>query len=543
MRFDIVIRNGKIVDGTGNPWFRADIGIRDRKISTIGQLKGVVPTHEIDARGLVVCPGFIDSHSHSDSTVLFDNRLESTVRQGITTSVVGNCGESLAPVPPEKTQEFLRFFSMLTPPGARIDAIPWSTFHEYLDHAEQCGCAANIAHLVGFGAIRIAGGPGFEDRRATSQELQRMKSFVAEAMEAGAFGMSTGLIYAPQVFSGTDEIIELARVVGAYGGLYASHIRGEGETVVRAVKECIEIVENSGCQRGQISHHKIAGPPYWGESKETLRLIEEANARGVNVTCDQYPYDRGMTSLTAVLPPWAHQGGYDTLLERLKDAETRDRIKRDIMTGIEGWENWIKDGGFERIYLSCAKTKGWRDMEGKNLTEITRIKGKADPWETLFDIVLEEKAEVSITADMMSQEDIVRIMTHRYTMVGTDASGVSPTGVLGHGKPHPRYYGTYPRILGKYVRKEGLLTLEDAVRRMTSFPAQRFGLADRGLLKEGMRADLVILDPDTVIDRATYLEPHRFPDGIIHVLVNGEVVVENNTQTETLPGSLLRRTA
>ena len=400
-----------------------------------------------------------------------------------------------------------------------------------------------MAHLMGFGAIRIAGGPGFEDRPATSHEVERMKGFVAEAMEAGAFGMSTGLIYAPQVFAGADEIIKLAGVVGSYGGLYASHIRGEGETVVQAVKECIEIVEKSGCPGGQISHHKVAGPPYWGASEETLRLIEEANARGVNVTCDQYPYDRGMTSLTAVLPPWAHQGGCDRLLERLKEPGTRDRIRRDITTGIEGWENWIKDGGFERIYLSCAKTKGWQDMEGKSLTEITRIKGKRDAWETLFDILVDEKAEVLITADMMSQEDIARIMTGRYTMVGTDASGVAPTGVLGHGKPHPRYYGTYPRILGKYVREEGLLTLEDAIRRMTSFPAQRMGLADRGLLKEGMWADLVVFDPDTVIDRATFLEPHRFPDGIIHVLVNGQVVVDNNRQTERLPGRVLRRPA
>ncbi len=543
MGFDIVVRNGRIVDGTGNPWFHGDVGIRDGKISTVRQLKGAAATQKIDARGLVVCPGFIDTHSHSDSTVLFDNRLESTVRQGITTSVVGNCGESLAPVPPEKTREFLRFFSILAPPGVTIDSIPWSTFREYIDHAEERGCAANVAHLVGFGAIRIAGGPGFEDRASTFQELEWMKSFVTEAMEAGAFGMSTGLIYAPQVFAGTDEIIELARVVGGYGGLYASHIRGEGETGVRAVRECIEIVGKSGCPRGQISHHKVAGPPYWGASKETLRLIEEANARGVNVTCDQYPYNRSMTSLTAVLPPWAHQGGSDRLLERLKEPETRDRIKRDITRGIQGWENWIKDGGFERIYLSCAKTKRWQDMEGKNLTEITQIKDKTDAWETLFDILLDEKAEVSITADMMSQEDIARIMTGRYTMVGTDASGVAPTGVLGYGKPHPRYYGTYPRILGKYVREEGLLTLEDAIRRMTSFPAQRMGLADRGLLKEGMWGDIVVFDPDTVIDRATFLEPHRFPDGIIHVLVNGEVVVENNTQTERLPGRVLRRPA
>ena len=541
MSFDIVIKNGKIIDGTGNPWYRAGIGITEGKISKIGRLEKTNATKEIDAAGLVVCPGFIDMHSHSDIAIFFDNTLQSTIRQGITTSVLGNCGDNRAPVPPEKMDEFLKIFAIFTPPGVENDSIPWNTFSEYLDYMEKRGCVANSAHLVGFGTIRVAGGPGFEDRSPTAEELQCMKSFVAEAMEAGAFGMSTGLIYSPQVYAKTEEIIELAKVVAKYSGIYFSHIRGEGSNVVNAIKELIEIVEKSGCTGGQVAHHKIAGKSNWGISRDTLRLMEEANARGVNVTCDQYPYNRGMTSLITVLPPWAHMGGYQKLLERLKDPEERNHIKKDIIEGTDDWENWIKDGGFECIYIASVKTEKWQGIEGKNLTEITRLKGKADEWDTLFDILIDEKGEVTMTTEIMDEADIRRIMTGRYTMFGTDSWGVAPTGVFGYGKPHPRYYGTYPRILGKYVREEGLLTLEDAIRRMTSFPAQKLGLLDRGLLREGVWADIVIFDPDKVIDKATYLEPHQFPEGIIHVLVNGEIVVENEKQTEKLPGKILRR--
>ena len=541
MIFDIVIENGKIIDGAGNPWYRADIGIKDGRICKIRRSEKANANKEIDATDLVVCPGFIDPHSHSDVAIFFDNTLPSTIRQGITTSVVGNCGDNLAPVPPKKMEEFLRLFAIFAPPGVEIGSLPWNTFSEYLDYMENHGCVANSAHLVGFGTIRVAGGPGFEDRAPTTEELERMKSFVAEAMEAGAFGMSTGLIYTPQLYAKTEEIIELARVVGKHGGLYFSHIRGEGANVVNAVREVIEIIEKSNCIGGHIAHHKISGKPYWGRSKETLRLMEEANARGVSLTCDQYPYNRGMTSLITVLPPWVHLGGFEKLLERLRNPEDRDRIKKDITEGIEGWENWIKDGGFECIYIASVKTEKWRNMEGRNLTEITQLKEKADEWQTLFDILIDEKGEVAITIESMGEDDICRIMTGRYTMVGTDAWGVAPTGVFGYGKPHPRYYGTYPRILGKYVREEGLLTLEDAIRRMTSFPAQRMGILDRGLLREGMWADIVVFDPDKVIDKATFSEPHQFPEGILHVLVNGESVVENERQTEKLPGKTLRR--
>jgi N-acyl-D-amino-acid deacylase len=300
-------------------------------------------------------------------------------------------------------------------------------------------------------------------------------------------------------------------------------------------------LQKSGCTGGHIAHHKVAGKSYWEKSSETLRLMQEANARGTSITCDQYPYNRGMTSLITLLPPWVHEGGLEKLIERLKNSDDRIHIKKDVQQGIEGWENWIKDAGFDSIYIASVKTEKWRDMEGKHLSEIARLKEKTDEWETLFDLLIDENGEVSMTVELMDEEDIRRIMTGRYTMIGTDAWGVNPSGILRHGKPHPRYYGTYPRILGKYVREEGVLTLENAIRKMTSFPAQRLGLMDRGLLKEGLWADVVIFNPETVIDKATYLDPHQFPEGILHVLVNGQIVVANGQQTGRLPGKVLRR--
>jgi len=540
LSFDILIKNGRVIDGAGNPWYRADVGVKDQKITKIGRLTRASGANEIDAAGKIVCPGFIDPHSHSDSSLPFDARYESTIRQGITTVVIGNCGESLAPINPEKMDVFQKRIEMIAPPG--VDYKPtWHYFREYLEAMDQIPCSTNNVPLVGFGYVRISGGPGYEDRVPTPEELEAMKAYVDEAMQAGAFGFSTGLIYTPQYYAKTEEVIELTKVISKYNGIYFSHIRGEGATLVDAVKEVIDIVEKTGCAGGQIGHHKVAGKPYWGASKETLRLIEEANARGLDITADQYPYNRGMTSFITVLPPWVHIGGVEKILERLQDPANQERIKKDVDQGIPGWENWIKDVGFEGIYIASVKTDKWKDIEGKNLAEITQIKGKSDGWETLFDLMLEEKAEVEITVESMGEEDIKYIMQGRHTMIGTDGSGVSPTGPLSHGKPHPRFYGTYPRVLGKYVREEGIMTLQEAIRKMTSFPAQKLRLWDRGLVREGMWADLVVFDPDTVIDKATFIDPHQFSEGVHHVLVNGELAVEDNQQTENMPGKVLRR--
>ncbi len=540
MVYDILIKNGTVIDGTGKQRFPADIGIAKGKIATVNKNLEEDSQHTIDATGHIVCPGFIDIHSHSDMALPFGNRLESTIHQGITTTLIGNCGFSLAPVNEERIELIRKEFDIHSPPGESID-VTWRTFEEYLDTIEQSKISSNIAALVGFGAVRIAGGSAYEDRPPTDSEKELMKSYVTEAMKAGAFGMSTGLIYPPQVYASTEEIVALAEVVAEYEGLYFSHIRGEGETVLEAVKEVIEIVERSGCVGGQIAHHKVAGQHLWGRSKETLRLIDEANKRGISVTCDQYPYDRGSTSLISLLPPWVHVGGVDELLQRLRFPEVRERIVAEMENEKADWENIRLEAGWDNIFIASVKTEKWKDIEGVSLSEITKRKGYSDTYTALFELLLDEIAEVTMTMKSMGDEDIERIMENQYVMVGTDGSGVAPEGILSHGKPHPRYYGTYPRILGRYVREKGVLSLEEAIYKMTGFPAKRLGIADRGILKENNWADIVVFNPETVLDNATYLEPHQFPTGMPYIIVNGTVVVREGIQGTDLPGRVLRK--
>ncbi|NVM00784.1 MAG: amidohydrolase family protein [Candidatus Helarchaeota archaeon] len=448
------------------------------------------------------------------------------------------CGDSLAPIPPERVDDAKKLLSSINSMLANLN-ITWNTFEEYLKKMEKVRCPLNLVFFVGYNNIRLAGGAGFEDRLPTGDELESMKEYLAEAMEAGAFGMSTGLIYAPQVFVQTEELIELTKVLAKYNGLYFSHIRGEGKTLIEAVKEFIKIVEKSGCLGGQISHHKVSGKTYWGASKESLRLIEEANLRGINISFDQYPYTRSMTFLNTFLPPWVHEGGTEKILERLHNTKDRERIKKETIGDTEGREKFSDEFGFDFVYISTVNTDKWKDIEGKSISEITKIKGKADDWDTVFEILIDEEGGGMITKETMCEEDIRRIMTNQYQMVGTDGIGIP--AITSFGKFHPRLFGTYPRVLGKYVREEKVLTLEDAIRKMTSFPAQRLGLRDRGLLREGVWADIVIFDPKTVIDKATYENPHQFPEGILHVIVNGIIVVENNKQNRKYPGKVLRR--
>jgi N-acyl-D-amino-acid deacylase len=534
---DILIRNAAIFDGSGLSGFKGNVCIRDGLIVDAEETKADSKM-TIEAKGLACAPGFIDMHSHNDMALPFDNRLESMIRQGVTTSVIGNCGFSLAPVNEERIDLMKKEIDLFAPPGQEVD-ITWRTFKEYLGSLVHNKTSMNIVPLVGFGAVRMAAGPGYENRKPTSDELEGMKILVKEAMDAGAFGLSTGLIYAPQVYAETSEILELAKVVAEYNGLYFSHIRGEGATLIQAVRELISIVEESGCRGGQIAHHKVAGKPFWGASETTLKMIAEANEKGLQIACDQYPYNRGATSLITVLPPWVHEGGIDAILENLRDTQIRKRIESDIEAGIEGWENMIKEAGWEGIYISSTKTEKWTGIEGHSLQTIAKQRGYSNPFELLVDLLLDEKGEVGMTMQSMGEEDIHRIMRSPHTMVGTDGEGVSPTGVLGYGKPHPRFYGTYPRILGKYVREEGLLTLENAIWKMTGFPAKQLGLDDRGRIQAGMVADLVLFNPKTVIDRATFTDSHLFPEGIHEVIVNGMQVVTDGKQTDELPGVVL----
>lgn len=537
MSYDLIIRNGRIIDGTGNPWYHSEIAIKNGKIIKIRTQIEREASREIDATGMIICPGFIDMHSHTDFILPIFNKEESFVRQGITTNVIGMCGNSFAPIHPDRVEEFRKFYTRTIPLYADY-VFTWNTFREYLEKIEKDQCPINTVPVVGFENVRIAGGPGYENRPPTPDELKKMKEYIVEAMEAGAFGMSTGLIYAPQVFAKTEEIVELAKVIAQYGGLYFSHIRDEGEFIIDAINELIKIVEKSGCRGGHIAHHKISGKKNWGKSRDTLKLIEETNNRGISITYDQYPYNRGFTSLTAILPPWIHEGGPDVLLERIKQISTQKRIKDDTEKGIKGWENFVGNNGLESIYISSVVSEKWKDIEGKSLTEISQIKGLKDEWEAMFSIIIDDEGGSTITVESMTEEDIRRIMRGKYHMVGTDGLGIPLNPSLG--KFHPRFYGTYPRILGKYVREEKLLSLEDAIRKMTSFPAMRLGLTDRGLIKENFWGDIVIFNPDSVIDKGTFEEPHQFPEGIPYVIVNGIIVVDNNKQKRKFPGKVLR---
>ncbi len=537
--YDIVIKNGKIIDGTGEESYFADIAIKEGKIVQISEKIDAESNRIIDAENLIVSPGFIDMHSHSDFSLVFDNKAQSVITQGITTSVIGMCGASLAPVTDEKFEEFKRDCDIGAPPGAEYE-LPWRTFAEYLDAMEKLKMATNIVPVVGFSGVRIAGGPGSENREPTSEEIQKMQEFVEEAMQAGAFGFSTGLIYAPQVYAKTEEVIEVAKAAAKYNGLYFSHIRDEGPRLVESVKEFIEIVEKSGSRGGQMAHHKASGRPNWGKTITTLDLFEEANKKGLDITGDQYPYNRSATSLITMLPPWVHEGGLEKILERLESTEMRSKIKKDLIEETEEAENWMATIGPENIFISSVKTQYWLDIEGKNLEEITKIKAKKDVFETLFDLILEEKGAVWITIRSMGEEDIHRVMKSKYTMIGCDGSGYAPTGILSYGKPHPRNYGTFPRIIRKFVKEEGLFSLEEAIRKMSGASAAKLKLEKRGLLKEGYWADITIFNEEEIYDVATFEDPHQFSKGIEYVIVNGKIVLEEGKQLEEVPGKIIR---
>jgi N-acyl-D-amino-acid deacylase len=531
---DLIIKNGRILDGLGNPWYRGDIGIKEGVIKKIGVIKEGAK-EAINAEGMVVCPGFIDMHSHSDFAFLVNPKAESKILQGVTTEVIGNCGASAAPIK-DDTIGLLKDYTnpML---GFLKDYLDWDWrgFGEYLDKLKE-GIAVNVAPLVGQGTIRIAV-MGFDNREPKEKELAEMKELLKEAMDEGAFGLSTGLIYPPGFFSKTEELIELARVIKGYEGIYFTHIRGESNTLISALKEAITVGERAGVSV-EVSHHKAAGKENWGKVKETIRIIEEARERGLDVTSDQYPYTAGSTALSALLPDWVHEGGVKRLVERLKGPQTRERIRADIEGDRLSWWNPIKATEWSNIVVSAVGSEKNKELEGKSIAEIARL-WDTDSYDVLFDLLIEEESNVGMVLFMMSEDDVIRVMRHPTTMIGSDGTAISREGPLSKGKPHPRSYGTFPRILGKYVREEKVLTLEGAVRKMTSLPAQTLKLRDRGILKEGYKADIVVFDPEKVKDRATYIDPHQPPEGILYVLVNGEIAVEEGKYIGKTDGKVL----
>jgi len=530
--FDIVVRNGYVVDGTGSPRFRADVGIKNGQIVEIGELGCEETRGDLEAKGLMVAPGFIDMHSHSDFSLLINPRAESKIRQGITTEVVGNCGSSAAPLNPFIKEEIKKTTPVLEEAGLKLD---WLTMREYLGRLETKRIAVNVVPLAGHGPIRTFV-MEYDNRAPTENELDEMKRVLSQTLEDGAFGLSSGLIYPPSCYADIEELIELCKVVAQFGGFYASHVRGEGAHLLESVKEAIEIGAKASVPV-EISHHKAAGKANWGKVTQTLQMISDARNRGLDITCDVYPYIAGSFGLDSMLPPHAHEGGVEKLIERLHDPKTRQKLKGEMQEGTRGWSSPLKTGGWDATVI--AYCKGKPSLEGKTISEISESRG-VDPFDFVFDLLIEETASVGVVRFLMCEEDVGTVLRHLVSMIGTDSSARAPYGVLGEGKPHPRSYGTFPRVLGKYVRQERIVSFENAIYKMTSMPAQKLRLANRGLVKVGMWADIAVIDPGRVIDKATYPQPHQYPEGIEYVLVNGEVVVDRGEHTGALPGQVLR---
>ena len=519
---DIILRGGRVIDGTGNPWFQADVAIKDGFIVGVGRIEEDADII-LDVDGLIVSPGFIDVHSHSDLFLLVVPLAEAKVMQGVTTEILGQDGLGEAPIRENVVEEWRRYLSGLN--GDPDVNWSWRSFGEYLKALEEAETSINVASLVGHGNLRLLA-MGLDDRKPTSEELYEMKQLLQESMAEGGLGLSTGLIYSPCVYAETAELTELCGVVADLGGVFVVHMRNEGNYLLESIDEVVSIGRGSGSPI-HISHFKAGGEANWGKSKDSLKMLDEARADGIDVTFDQYPYTAGSTFLSSLLSPWVHEGGVNRMLERILEPNTRAKII-DEMTdkSLEGGRttNW------DRLLVTSVSSEANRRYEGLSMSEIAKARGQTEA-EALIDIVSEEKNAVTMASFTMDEEDVKRIMRHPLGMACTD-------GIL-LGKPHPRAYGSRPRILGRYVR-EGILTLEQAVRRMTSLPAQRFKFEKRGVIKPGFRADITVFDAGTVTDIATYQDSRRYPKGIQHVIINGVITVKDSEHTKASSGHVLR---
>jgi N-acyl-D-amino-acid deacylase len=525
---DVVIAGGLVVDGTGSRAYRADVGLDGGRIVGLGDLSAAEAARRIDASGRVVCPGFIDMHSHSDLTLLVQPTGDSKLQQGVTTEVNGNCGFSPAPLDDASARTVMQLHGFF---GSYVRDLGWSwrTPDEYVTRLEANGLSYNVVLLVGHATVRITA-MGMAQRPPTAAEQAAMGELIRSAMQAGYFGMSSGLVTPPSVYADTEELVELARVVAEYGGMYASHIRGEGHSLLRATAEALEIGERSGA-RVQISHHKATFRAFWGRVRQAIQLSEWAAQRGQSVGFDVYPYTAGSANLTQIIPDWAHEGGLNRLLERLREPTARQRIRADV---IEQHREW------DQTFVAWVPASADQAFQGASIAAIAERRG-LDPIDALFAVLDESAGEAAMVHFVMDEDDVRFVMRHPLSMFGSDGFGLAPTGVLSEGQPHPRCYGTYPRVLGHYVRDERVLTLEDAVRKASYWPAERLGLPRKGRVQVAADADLVIFDPATIEDTATYTRPHQFPAGIDYVLVGGQVAVDHGQVTSARAGRVLRR--
>ena len=530
--YDVIIVGGRVVDGTGAPWFRADVGVMGDRIAAIGDLSEAPAESRIDAGGLVIAPGFIDMLGQSEFNVLVDSRAASKITQGITTEVTGE-GASIAPVNDRMMEASKSSYAHY---GVEQD---FRTLEEYFSRLKESPPAINIATFIGSGGIRDFV-IGREDRRASPEELDEMKQMVARAMEAGALGLSASLQYVPDRFNSTDELVAMASVAAEYGGIYITHQRSEGNLIFESLDEVFEIAERAAIP-AEVWHLKTAYKANWGKMGEVLERFEVARARGLDVTANQYPYIRASNGLDACLPVWVREGSTEEMLSRLKDASLRERIKTDMAADdVTEWENqWYGSGGAEGVMLSSVLDPELRKYEGKTMAQIGAEMGK-DPRDALMDLVIADGGESSCIISIMNEEDVRTALKHPLVSVDTDSSARAEDGPFSETKSHPRAWGTFPRILGKYVREEALLTLEEAVRKMTSRPAARVKLMDRGILRAGMAADITVFNPATITDVATFEDPTHYSVGVRYVFVNGRAVVSEGEITDERPGRVLR---
>jgi N-acyl-D-amino-acid deacylase len=528
--FDLVITNGHIIDGTGSPWYSGDVGIRDGKVAAIGNLTSAPRKRTIDAAGKVVAPGFIDMLGQSELSILVEPRLPSKIYQGITTEITGE-GGSIAPLNDAIIQTDHSGYEhyKITP--------DWRTFRQYFARLERQGMGINLATYVGATQVRRMV-LGDDNKQPSPEQLEQMKALVREAMKDGAVGVSTALEYAPAPYAKTEELIALAAEGGKFGGIYSTHMRNESDSVLEAIDEALRIGREAHVPV-EIWHIKVAGKSNWGRMPEVVAKINAARAAGSDVTADTYAYTAWFNDFSAFIPVWAHDGGAAKLVERLKDPVTRERIRKDLLTPSKDWDNeWQEIAGPDAIMIGVVQNPKMLSLQGKRLSEIAKLWNK-DPIDALFDFLIEDPyAGVAVFG--MSQPDVTLALQQPWVAIDNDSSGTSPEGILSQEHPHPRACGTFPRILRKYVREDKALTLEDAIRKFAALPAQRLRLADRGVLKAGLWADVVIFDPATVRDLATFDNPNQLAEGMDYVLVNGVPVVDQGKMTGALPGKILR---
>lgn len=521
---DVIVRGGEVIDGSGEPARRADVGITGDRIASIGDLAATRAGLVIDATGMVVAPGFIDVQGQSGTTLLADGNGESHLRQGITSEIIGEGGS-----PAFWTAETADT-DALAPFGVTVD---WTGFNGYFERLRQRGIAINLGTLVPATTVRRTI-IGLDNRAPTPDELRRMEAMVDQAMRDGAFGLSSALIYVPGSFAKTDELVALAKVASKYKGIYISHIRGESFNLFNALDEAIAIGREASLPV-VIFHLKVGAKANWGRMNEALAKIDAANAAGVAVSATMYPYTAGGTGLAATLPLWVQEGGREKMLARLKDPATRARARSEIDTKLDGWENLLKAATFEGIQIASVPKEFDQSVLGKRISQIAAER-KRDPWDVYFQLLIDSGGRIGALYHMMSEADVAIGLQSRRVTIGTDSSALRVEGALGQGSPHPRSYGTFPRILGKYVREDKALNLSEAIRRMTSAAAAQIGIRDRGAIVPGAYADLVVFNPATVKDNATYEKPHQYPTGIEHVIVNGVPVLDSKGLTGSRPG-------